>query len=354
MRPLPPGAVIGMLGGGQLGRMMAGAAAQLGYDTHVFSPERDSPAGRVSATETVADYLDEAALEAFATQCDVVTYEFENVPVEAVAILEAAGATVRPGAMALEKAQDRLIEKRFLNDTGIESVTFEPVDAPSAIALGLERLGGEGILKRRREGYDGKGQVRVEIGDDYAAAWKALGEAPCILEALAPFECEISAIVGRAADDTLTSFEPSRNTHVNGILRRSEVPARVSDDTMAEAVRHACRLANALDYVGVLALEFFVLPGGNLLANEFAPRVHNSGHWTPEACETGQFEQHIRAVAGLPFGPSKRRFDAVMDNLLGEEAILAAGEPGVTLYGKGEPRPGRKMGHKVTRIKPVD
>lgn len=347
---LPPGATIGILGGGQLGRMLAGAAATLGYDIHVFSPEANSPAARVAAASTVADYADEGALRTFAASCDVVTYEFENVPVSSVATLLATGVEVRPGAKALECSQDRLVEKRFLHSIGIETVAFEPVDGPDDIAPALDALGGAGILKRRREGYDGKGQARVVAGDDSAAVWKALGERPCILEAIAPFEREISAIVARGANAALTAYEPSENTHVNGILRTCEAPASVSGDVREAAVGAAKSLAEALDYVGVLALEFFVMPGGRLLANEYAPRVHNSGHWTPEACDTGQFEQHIRAVAGLPFGSTARRFDVRMDNLLGEEAIAAAGEPGVTLYGKGDPRPGRKMGHRVTRL----
>lgn len=349
-RPLPPGAVIGMLGGGQLGRMMACAAAQLGYDVHVFNPEGESPAARVSASQTVADYLDETALTGFAAQCDVVTYEFENVPVEAVGILERAGVSVRPGAKALENAQDRLVEKRFLNAAGIQTVQFEQIDGPDDIAVALESMGGKGILKSRREGYDGKGQARIRIGDDVHAVWKSVGETPCIIEALAPFECEISAIVARSASGEIAAYEPSENTHADGVLRASTAPARVSDDVRQAAVDAASRLADALGYIGVLALEFFVLPDGRLLANEYAPRVHNSGHWTPEACETGQFEQHIRAVAGLPLGSPRRLFDVRMDNLLGEEAIKAAGAPGVTLYGKGEPRPGRKMGHRVTRL----
>lgn len=348
MTALPPGSTIGILGGGQLGRMLASAAAKLGYDAHILTPELDSPAERVTKLVTHADYTDEAALKTFADQCDAITYEFENVPVQSADFLTSIGAIVRPGAKSLEMAQDRLTEKRFLQSIGIPTVEIAEINGPEDIAHAVASMNGAGILKRRRDGYDGKGQARISAGDNYADVWKALGEAPCILEAMAPFEREISGIVARTHDDRIAAFEPSENIHVNGILRTSVVPAEVSDDVRKRAVAGATALAAALEHVGVLALEYFVLPDGELLANEYAPRVHNSGHWTPEACETGQFEQHIRAVAGLPLGPPARHFAARMENLLGEEAIAAAGEPGVTLYGKREARSGRKMGHKVT------
>ena len=348
MSALPPGSTIGILGGGQLGRMLSSAAAKLGYDTHVFCPEEDSPAARVAKASTVASYTDAGALKTFADQCDAITYEFENVPVESAQMLIDHGAIVRPGAKSLEMAQDRLTEKRFLQGIGIQTVDIAEINAPGEIDAAINTMGGAGILKRRRDGYDGKGQARLEAGDDYEEAWKALGEAPCILEAMAPFEREISGIVARGADGQISAFEPSENIHVNGILRTSIVPAEISDDVRKRAVAGASALAAALGHVGVLALEYFVLPDGELMANEYAPRVHNSGHWTPEACETGQFEQHMRAVAGLPLGPPTRHFAARMENLLGEEAIAAAGEPGVTLYGKREARSGRKMGHRVT------
>lgn len=352
-RPLPPGSVIGMLGGGQLGRMMSNAAAKLGYDMHVFCPEARSPAARVSAFETVADYLDAEALKTFAAACDVVTYEFENVPAEAVDTLQKAGAVVHPGPKALECSQDRLVEKRFLRSLGIPTVSFEQVDGPGDIVGALEAVGGQGILKRRREGYDGKGQARIDASSDAGEAWAEIGEAPAILEAFSPFEREISVILARGADGKVAAYDPPENDHSGGILRRSTLPAKISAETRDAAVDAAVKLAEALDYVGVLALEFFVLPGGALVANEFAPRVHNSGHWTPEGCDTGQFEQHIRAVAGLPLGPVTRRFDAVMENLLGDEIFAAQGAPGVTDYGKGEAREGRKMGHRVTRLRPA-
>ena len=334
MSALPPGSTIGILGGGQLGRMLASAAAKLGYDTHILTPEIDSPAERVAKAVTHADYTDEVALKAFAEQCGAITYEFENVPVQSAEFLISIGAAVRPGAKSLEMAQDRLTEKRFLQGIGIQTVAIAEINGPEDIDAAIKSMNGAGILKRRRDGYDGKGQARLEAGDDYAEAWKALGEAPCILEAMAPFEREISGIVARSVDGHVSAFEPSENIHVNGILRDAIVPANVSDDVRKRAVAGATALAAALDHVGVLALEYFVLPDGELMANEYAPRVHNSGHWTPEACETGQFEQHMRAVAGLPLGAPTRHFAAKMENLLGDEAIAAAGEPGVTLYGQ--------------------
>ena len=348
MSALPPGSTIGILGGGQLGRMLSNAAAKLGYDTHILTPEIDSPAERVAKSVSHADYTDEAALKDFASKCDAITYEFENVPVQSAELLIGLGAIVRPGAKSLEMAQDRLTEKRFLQSIGIPTVDIAEINAPGDIDAAIKSMNGAGILKRRRDGYDGKGQARLADGDDYEEAWKALGEAPCILEAKAPFEREISGIVARTVDGQVAAFEPSENNHVNGILRSSAVPADVSEDVRKRAIAGATALVAALDHVGVLALEYFVLPDGELLANEYAPRVHNSGHWTPEACETGQFEQHIRAVAGLPLGAPTRHFAARMENLLGEEAIAAAGEPGVTLYGKREARSGRKMGHRVT------
>ncbi len=348
MTALPPGSTIGILGGGQLGRMLAGAATKLGYDVCVLTPENDSPAGRVAKHVIHGEYTDEAALSELVGWCDAITYEFENVPVESAQWLINTGAAVRPGAKSLEMAQDRLTEKRFLQGIGIPTVEIAEINAPGEIDAAIKSMGGAGILKRRRDGYDGKGQARLVAGDDYEKAWKALGQAPCILEAMAPFEREISGIVARGLDGQTAAFEPSENIHVNGILRSSIVPAEISDDVRKRAIAGATALAAALDHVGVLALEYFVLPDGELLANEYAPRVHNSGHWTPEACETSQFEQHIRAVAGLPLGAPTRHFAARMENLLGDEAIAAAGEQGVTLYGKREARSGRKMGHKVT------
>ncbi len=353
MSALPPGSVIGMLGGGQLGRMLALAAAKLGFDVHVFDPAPDSPAARVSAAATVADWDDADALRRFAAACDVVTYEFENVPLEAVSVLRDAGANVRPGVKSLEKAQDRLIEKRFLNALGISTAPYEPVSTLDDLRRAAGTLGGKGILKRRRDGYDGKGQARLQTTGDVDTAWREVGGGDCILEALCAFECEISIVGARSAEGTFIPFDASRNDHAGGILRAARVPANISADTIKTAQEAAEALASALDHVGVLALEFFVMPDGRLLANEYAPRVHNSGHWTPEACLTGQFEQHIRAIAGWPLGPATRVFDVEMINLLGEDGVRLPGHWGadasIWSYGKRGAADGRKMGHVVVR-----
>lgn len=354
MTVLSAGATIGILGGGQLGRMLAGAAAQLGFDVSIYCPEADCPAARVAATHTVADYSDAAALLAWAKTCDVVTYEFENVPVAAAEALIAEGVLVRPGAKPLEVSQDRVVEKSFLQSAGIETADFASVDRSEDVDDAIKRFGGQGILKTRRDGYDGKGQARLEAGDDYEAAHKSLGHAPCILEALVPFVCEVSVIIARDHRGTSLCYDVPRNEHVNGILRRSIVPANVAAGVADRACHAAAALADALDYVGVLALEFFVLADGSLLANEFAPRVHNSGHWTPEACATGQFEQHVRAVAGWPLGDVTRYHDVEMANLLGDEALAPpealSKDAVLTLYGKRDAKPGRKMGHLVKRL----
>ena len=353
MSALNAGATIGILGGGQLGRMLGSAAAALGFDVSIYCPEADPPAARVAAKHIEGAYTDVSALLAWAKSCDVVTYEFENVPVEAAQALIDSGVSVRPGAKALEVSQDRLVEKTFLRECGIETADFSAVETAEDVAEPIARFGGRGILKTRRDGYDGKGQARLEAGDDFEAAHKALKHAPCILEAMVPFEREISVIIARDRNGESICFDTPRNEHVNGILKRSVVPGGVSDEVVSRAGEAAKALADALDYIGVLALEFFVLEDGALLANEFAPRVHNSGHWTPEACATGQFEQHIRAVAGWPLGPVTRYHDVEMLNLLGEEALVPpevlSADGVLTLYGKRDAKPGRKMGHLVRR-----
>ena len=354
MTPLKAGAMIGILGGGQLGRMLAGAATQLGFDVSIYCPEEACPAARVAAQHVIGAYDDEKALLNWARSCAVVTYEFENVPVRAAESLISAGINVRPGAKALEVSQDRFVEKSFLQNCGIATAGFAPINAASDIVEPIERFGGRGILKTRRDGYDGKGQARLESGDDYEAAHKSLGHAPCILEAMVPFVCEVSVIIARASDGTSACYDVPRNEHVNGILRRSFVPSNIDAEIADRACAAAKALADALDYVGVLALEFFVLEDGSLLANEFAPRVHNSGHWTPEACATGQFEQHIRAVTDWPLGDVTRYHNVEMANLLGDEALAPPAElladSVLTLYGKRDAKPGRKMGHIVKRL----
>ncbi len=353
---LPAGATIGILGGGQLGRMLAGAAARLGFDVAIYAPETDSPAARVAARSVTAPWSDRAALAQFARGCDVVTLEFENVPVAAAEAVRATGTPLRPGPRALEVAQDRVSEKAFLSGLGVPVTAWHAVDTGEEAAAALAALDSPALLKTRRDGYDGKGQVRLAPGDDAAAAFASLGGVPCILERLADFDCEISALVARAPDGAMVSWMPSRNVHEGGILRRSTVPSGCPDAVCGAASKAARRLAEALDYVGVLALELFVLPDGRLLANEFAPRVHNSGHWTPEACETGQFENHIRAVAGWPLGETRLLHAAEMENLIGDPwtgAVPPGPNVSLTLYGKRASRPGRKMGHVVRRTGPA-
>lgn len=354
--PLPPGAVIGILGGGQLGRMTAMAAARLGYHCHIFCPEEDSPAAEVARRATVAPYEDETALAGFAAAVDVVTLEFENVPRETVARL-AETVPVRPSAEVLAVTQDRLAEKRFLREIGAEPAAFFPVEGPADIAAARERFGGGCIVKSRRFGYDGKGQVAVDGTVPPEEAWRQLGGVPAVAEAVVDFALEISVLTARRADGRTASYEPAANRHEGGILRVSTVPAPIPRSLAAEAVTLAERIAAALDLVGLLAVEMFVTRDGRLLINELAPRPHNSAHWTLDAAETSQFEQHVRAVCGLPLGRTVRHADAVMRNLIGEEVAEAAAlleEPGVRLhlYGKAEVRPGRKMGH-VTRLLPL-
>jgi 5-(carboxyamino)imidazole ribonucleotide synthase len=355
---LDRGATIGIIGGGQLGRMLAMAAARLGFRTCVLEPQRDCPAAQLCNEQIVAAYDDAAALADLAARCDVVTYEFENIASDAVRPLQEAG-LLRPGALALEIAQDRLVEKRFLNDNGIRTVAFRDIADAASLADALAEFGGRGILKTRRFGYDGKGQVRFR-GDatdpSPKEALNELGNVPAILEEFAPFVAEISVISTRAVDGTVVCFDPPRNVHENGILATSTVPCGMTASVGSAAKDAAAKLAGALSYVGTLGLEFFVMDDGSLRANEFAPRVHNSGHWTEAACTVSQFEQHIRAIAGWSLGDGARHSDCVMENLIGDGIAripVLAGEADVLVhdYGKTESRPGRKMGH-FTRIRP--
>lgn len=351
--PVAPGDVVGILGGGQLGRMLALAAARLGLKTRIYAPEGDAPAADVAAGRHIGRYDDAAELTAFAAECAVVTLEFENVPVEALEIIQRTR-PVRPGLRALATAQDRLVEKQFLRDAGLDTVAFHAVETAADLAEALAETGGAGILKTRRLGYDGKGQVRIAGPSEAPAAIEALNGAPAILEAKAAFERELSVIVARGLDGSIAAYDPAENRHEDGILATSAVPGGLSPDVAAAARAQAARVADALDYVGVLGVEFFELAEGRLLVNEIAPRVHNSGHWTLEACVVSQFEQHIRAICGWPLGDPVRHSDAVMTNLIGEHAAdwaRLAADPGAALhlYGKAEIRPGRKMGH-VTRL----
>ncbi len=357
-RQLPPGSTIGILGGGQLGRMLAMAAAKLGLRTHIYSDEADCPAFDVTPRQTVGDFTDLERLATFAKGVDVVTYEFENVPVDAAHALSHT-VPVWPGARALEVAQDRLVEKTFVAGLGVPVAPFAAVDNLDDLDRGLQRFGGSGILKTRRLGYDGKGQVVLAPGDDPAAALSDIGHAPAVLEQRMSFACEVSVLVVRGGGGAVAFYDIPVNTHAGGILRRSVVPSALGDAEVELACSLAHRIAEALDYVGVLAVEmFFMGPQADpaLMVNEIAPRVHNSGHWTMDACYVDQFENHIRAVAGWPLGSTARHSDAEMLNLLGVEADAWAGiaaDEGAMLhlYGKREARNGRKMGH-VNKLRP--
>lgn len=348
---LAPGNTIGILGGGQLGRMLAAAARKLGYRVHIYAPEVDSVAAALSDAHTRAGWDDASALRAFAEQCAVVTYEWENVPITALRQLGAVA--LHPAIRALEVAQDRLSEKEFVTNLGGRTAPFRAVDTREDLVQAMILLGTPGILKTRREGYDGKGQWRIESDDD--AAGLALGAQPMIYEGLVRFACEFSVILVRARDGETLFWDSAENVHHNGILARSVVPASpLAQAQIAPARALAQQVAHGLDYVGVAAFEFFATETGPVF-NEMAPRVHNSGHWTIEGAATSQFENHIRAMCGLPLGDTRLvAAGAEMRNLIGAEAA-AAGEltadPAnhLHLYGKGEARPGRKMGH-VTRL----
>ncbi|WP_424990504.1 5-(carboxyamino)imidazole ribonucleotide synthase [Fluviibacterium sp. S390] len=349
---LRPGATIGILGGGQLGRMLALAAARLGLKTHIYDPAPGGPAEQVADRTTVAAYDDAAALERFAAAVDVVTYEFENIPTSALDLLEA-HRPIRPTRKALAVSQDRMTEKTFLQDLGLTVAPFAAVDSAADLEAALGTIGAPAILKTRRFGYDGKGQARIMAAAEAPAALDAMAGAPAILEGFVDFTHEVSVIGARALDGAVACFDPGENLHEGGILRTTTVPARLSTAQRTDAVLLAGRILNALDYVGVMGVELFVTPAG-LVVNEIAPRVHNSGHWTQNGCVVDQFEQHIRAVAGWPLGDGSRHADVVMENLIGDEAerwpeIATDPTAALHLYGKAEARPGRKMGH-VNRV----
>lgn len=351
---IPPGATIGIVGGGQLGRMLALAAAPLGYRCHVYAPGEAPPAAEVAARFTRGAYDDAEALARFADAVDIVTWEFENIPAAPLAAL-AAHAELHPPPRALEIAQDRLAEKRFVATLGGRPAPFAEVSERAGIDVALARIGAPAILKTRRLGYDGKGQARIASAGEAEAAWAALNGAPCVLEGFVAFDGEFSILLCRAASGEIALWDAPRNVHEHGILRRSRVPAPSGFATaIGKGAALARRIAEALDYVGVLAVEFFAL-GDEAVFNEMAPRVHNSGHWTIEGALTSQFENHIRAICGLPLGSTALTASSVeMENLIGDEAsawaeILADPAAHLHLYGKSEARPGRKMGH-VTRI----
>lgn len=347
---LPPGSTIGIIGGGQLGRMSAMAAARLGYRAHIFATESKSPAGDVAAEVTVGEYGHLPTVERFANAVDVVTFEFENLPAEALERLETLK-PVRPGAKILRISQDRLLEKRFLNDAGIATAPWAKVESEEELAAAVARLGLPAVLKTTRLGYDGKGQAMLRTPEDVAAAFARLEPKPLVLEGFVNFAAEISVMVARGLDGTVVAFDAVENRHKHHILDLTLAPAPMPVTVLEEAQRLARTVAEKLELVGLLGVEMFVTADGTVLVNEIAPRPHNSGHWTMDACPCSQFEMHIRAVAGLPLPPAMRHSDAVMKNLVGPEdmalwpRILAT--PGLIPhhYGKAEARPGRKMGH---------
>lgn len=350
---LPAGSVIGILGGGQLGRMLSVAAARIGYRTHVYEPSANPPAADVAHKVTTAPYEDDEALRAFAASVDVITYEFENVPTSALDILESLR-PIRPNRRALATSQDRLIEKDFLTSIGLTTAPYAAVNDAASLDAAMARIGAPAILKTTRLGYDGKGQARILSAADAPAALAVMRGAPAVLEGFVTFAREVSVIAARSLSGEVAAYDPGENVHRDGILHTTTVPARLSPGERTDAVLLAARILNALDYVGVMGVELFVTDGG-LVVNEIAPRVHNSGHWTQNGCAVDQFEQHIRAVAGWPLGDGSRHADVEMENLIGDD-ILRVPElarqknTAVHLYGKAEARPGRKMGH-VNRVR---
>lgn len=352
MNNLPMGATIGILGGGQLGRMLSVAASRLGYKTHIYEPAANPPAADVAHAVTTASYDDIAALQAFAAQVDVITYEFENIPTAALDALEALR-PIRPNRRALAISQDRMLEKDFLTKLGLTCAPYAFVQTLADLEAAIASIGAPSILKTTRLGYDGKGQARIKSPADAAEAHASMAGAASVLEGFIHFSHEVSVIAARGLDGSVACFDPGENVHQNGILHTTTLPARLSPSQRSDAILLAARILNALDYVGVMGVELFVTPQG-LIVNEIAPRVHNSGHWTQNGCAVDQFEQHIRAVAGLPLGDGGRHSDVVMENLIGDDidripALLKENDCAIHLYGKAEARPGRKMGH-VNRV----
>jgi 5-(carboxyamino)imidazole ribonucleotide synthase len=349
---LPPGSVIGILGGGQLGRMLSVAASRLGLRTHIFEPGADCPAADVAHSVTTASYDDLTALAEFAAVVDVITYEFENIPTAALDAIESLR-QVRPNRRALATSQDRISEKDFLTGIGLTCAPYAAVSSLDDLHAAISRIGTPAILKTTRMGYDGKGQIRLGSAADAVDAWSAMKSAPSVLEGFVAFDREISVIAARGADGSVSVYDPGENIHHNGILHTTTVPARLSPSQRSDAVLIAARILNALDYVGVLGVELFVTRDG-LVVNEIAPRVHNSGHWTQNGCAVDQFEQHVRAVAGWPLGDGSRHSDVVMENLIGDDierlpSLARETDCALHIYGKTTARPGRKMGH-VNRV----
>jgi 5-(carboxyamino)imidazole ribonucleotide synthase len=350
--PLPTGATIGILGGGQLGRMLAVAAARLGLRCHIYEPGTNPPAADVAHAVTTASYDNTAALTAFAQSVDLVTYEFENIPTAALDIIEAI-TPIHPNRRALSTSQDRLTEKTFLQGLGLSVAPFADITDAASLHAAIAEIGTPAILKTRRFGYDGKGQARLTSPQDAAAALADMAGAAAVLEGFISFTSEISIIAARNPSGEVACYDPGENVHRDGILHSTTVPARISASLRTDAVLLAAKILNALDYVGVMGVELFVTPRG-LIVNEIAPRVHNSGHWTQNGCAVDQFEQHIRAIAGWPLGDGRRHSDVTMENLIGDDvdkipALAREANCALHLYGKTETKAGRKMGH-INRI----
>ncbi len=355
---LAPGSRIGILGGGQLGRMLALAAAEMGFSTHIYCPEKMSPAAEVAAHITRGAYEDETELAKFAAQVDVITYEFENVPAKTAEFLSTLK-PVRPGVAALATAQDRLVEKNFMRANGIATAPYAQIDTLDDLTQALRDIGTPAILKTRRFGYDGKGQTKIDTLRDAENAWQEIGQQPAILEGFVPFAREISVLVARNSNGDLAAYEPGENVHLNHILHTTTVPANIEAPLVATAMTIAEKIAAQLNYVGIMGVEFFHVPGNEttpLVVNEIAPRVHNSGHWTQDACQVSQFEQHIRAICNWPLGPTTRLSDVVMTNLIGDDVdewrvLLGSPNTALHMYNKAQARPGRKMGH-INQLSP--
>ncbi|SHG92093.1 5-(carboxyamino)imidazole ribonucleotide synthase [Cognatiyoonia sediminum] len=349
--PLSTGATIGILGGGQLGRMLSVAASRLGFKTCIYEPGGDSPASHVANYHFQKGYDDLDALKQFAQSVGVITYEFENIPTSALDALEAIK-PIHPNRTALATSQDRLTEKDFLASLGLKTAPYADVTDAASLEAAIATIGTPAILKTRRMGYDGKGQSRLKSPDDAVKALADMNGAPAILEGFVDFSHEVSVIAARSLDGAVSCYDPGENVHSDGILSTTTVPANLTSAQRTDAVLLAAQILNALDYVGVLGVELFVTPQG-LIVNEIAPRVHNSGHWTQNGCTICQFEQHIRAIAGWPLGDGSRHSDVVMENLIGDDVLripdIAKTTDAIHLYGKADAKPGRKMGH-VNRI----
>lgn len=352
-KTLISGSTIGILGGGQLGQMLSMAAARLGFKTHIFEPSENPPASNVASKFTRAEYSDYDALKQFASSVDVVTYEFENIPTAALDIIETQS-EIFPNREALKISQDRLIEKEFINKLGFKTASFCEVNSIEELIHAINQIGAPSILKTRRFGYDGKGQVKVQPSSKPEEIWKNLGEKALILEGFINFSSEFSVIGSRSKDGQISCFDPGENVHKDGILRTTTVPAHLTNQQKTEAVLITAKILETLKYVGVIGIEFF-LEKNSLVINEFAPRVHNSGHWTQNGCTVDQFEQHIRAITGWKLGNAERHSDVIMENLIGDEIyktnqLVEDGSIALHLYGKADVNPGRKMGH-FNRIK---